>query len=150
MKQLSNVLAVLVLVIVAALIVLNWSSLMIAAPLNLVVAQVQAPLGVVLVVLAAILVALFLAAYLHNQVGSLLEIRKLHKEILRVQEEVQRVQGLADKAEESRLENLHQLIATEFRLLNERLGSLAPAATGAGEEGRPRSLTEIVTGHERS
>ncbi len=145
MKQLSNVLAVVSSVIVAALIVLNWSSLMISAPLNLVVARVEAPLGVVILGLAAVLVTLFLVAYLHNQVGTLLETRKLLKE-------VQRVQGLADKAEESRVENLHQLIATEFRLLNERLSSVAPAAEpdSAAPEGRLRSLAAIVTGRERS
>lgn len=152
MNKLSNVVAVVSLVIVAALVVLNWSSLMISAPLNLVVAQVQAPLGVVMLGLAVVMATLFLVAYLHNRIGTLLETRKLHKEIQRVQEEVQRVQGLADKTEASRIENLHQLIATEFRLLNERLSSVSTEqqSSHGDREGKLRSLTELVTGRERA
>lgn len=115
MRRMSNLLAWGAVVIIAALIVLNWPTLMIAAPLNLVVAEIQAPLGVVMLGLAAFLVGLFFIAYLQNLIGSLLETRRLLKE-------VQRVQDLADKAEASRVDNLHQLIATEFRLLNQRLG----------------------------
>jgi len=141
MKRVSILLAWGIVAIVAALAVLNWPTLMAQAPLNLVVAQIQAPLGVVLLGLAGLLAALFFLAYLRIQIDSLFESRRLLKEI-------QRVQDLADKAEASRIENLHQLITTEFRLLNERLSAfaVAPAPTAeAGAEGRPYSLTEIVT-----
>lgn len=150
MNKLGNVVVAMSLIIVAVLVVLNWSSLMIPAPLNLIVAQVQAPLGVVMLGLAVVMVTLFLVAYLRNQIATLLETRKLHKEIERVQEEMQRVQGLADNAEASRVENLHQLIATEFRLLNERLGpvSAEQLPAYADREGTLRSLTELVTGRE--
>ena len=60
---------------------------------------------------------------LRGQLGSLLESRRLLKD-------VQRLQGLADQAEASRIESLHQLIATEFRQLNERVSSLRPSADG--------------------
>jgi len=116
MKRVSNLLAWGALAIVAALCVLNWHTLMKPAKLDLVLWQVQAPLGAVMLAMAGVLLAFFMVAYLHNQIGSLLETRRLLKEI-------QRVQDLADKAEASRIENLHQLIATEFRLLNERMGS---------------------------
>jgi ABC-type multidrug transport system fused ATPase/permease subunit len=152
MKRISNLLAWGAVAIVAALAVLNWSTLMAAAPLDLVVAQVQAPLGVVMLGLAAVLVALFFVATMRNQIGSLLETRRLLQEI-------QRVQNLADKAEASRIENLHQLIASEFRLLNERLSASprpidpdsaeSAEPTGAGKDFKPLSLTEIVTGHEK-
>ena len=69
-----------------------------------------------------------------------METRKLLKEI-------QRVQELADKAEASRIENLHQLISTEFRLLNERMGSASvvhmPSHPQVNDP-RPLSLTELV------
>ncbi|MCC7325544.1 MAG: LapA family protein [Burkholderiales bacterium] len=125
MKRVSNLLAWGALAVAVALIVLNWSTLMTPAPLNLVVAEVQAPLGVVMLGITGVLVALFFIAYLQNLIGSLLETRRLLKE-------VQRMQDLADKAEASRVENLHQLVATEFRLLHERLdttGATAPLAT---------------------
>lgn len=121
MKRVTNLLAWGVVAIIGALAVLNWSTLTAPAPLNLVIAQVQAPLGVVMLGLAAVLASLFLIASLGNQIGSLLETRRLLKEI-------QRVQELADKAEVSRIESLHRLIADEFRSLNERMDSARPAA----------------------
>lgn len=145
MKRMSSVLAWGLTAVVVALAALNWSTLMVSAPLNLLFMQVEAPLGVVMLGLAGVLVALFFVAYLRNQIGSLLETRRLLNE-------VQRVQDLADKAEASRIENLHQLIATEFRLLNERLTSAAqaPRTAEGNEKFTPLSLTEIVTGRQRA
>ena len=140
MKRISNLLAWGALVIVAALCVLNWHTLMEPAPIDLVFWQMQAPLGAVLLAVAGVLLAFFLLAYLNNQVSALMESRKLLKEI-------QRVQGLADKAEASRIENLHQLIATEFRLLNERLGSVSAVSMASEsplDAHQPLSLTELV------
>lgn len=140
MKRISNLLAWGALAIVAALCVLNWHTLMEPAPIDLVLWQMQAPLGAVLLAVAGVLLAFFLLAYLNNQVSSLMESRKLLKEI-------QRVQGLADKAEASRIENLHQLIATEFRLLNERLGSVSAVSMASEsplDSHQPLSLTELV------
>lgn len=145
MNRVSNLLAWGAVAVVAALSALNWPTLMAPAPLDLVVAQVQAPLGVVMLGLAAVLVALFFVAYLRNQIGSLIETRRLLKE-------VQRAHDLADQAEASRIENLHRLIATEFRLLNERLGSTVAVTEPASEDpgDRPLSLTELVTRGEPS
>jgi uncharacterized integral membrane protein len=132
MKRASTLIALLAAGLVAILSVLNWPTLTAPAPLDLVVAQVQAPLGVVMLGLSVVLVALFLVAYLSNQIGTLMESRKLLKEI-------QRVQELADKAEASRLDKLQQQMSTEFRQLNERFNKLAEssklspvASSGAG------------------
>ena len=143
MRQVSTWIAWVVTALVAALLALNWTTLTASAPLDLVVAQVQAPLGVVMLGLTAVLVALFLVAYLRNQISALIETRRLLKEI-------QRVQDLATKADESRIENLHRLIATEFRLLNERLNSSASVdhAASAEQTDRPLSLTDLVTRRE--
>lgn len=142
MKRVIGLLAWGTVAIVAALASLNWPTMMAEAPLDLVVARVQVPLGVVLLGVAAVLVALFLVACLGTQIESLLEARRLLREI-------QRVQDLADKAEASRIESLHRLITSEFRVLNERLDAAAaapkPAAAPASAEGRPLSLSEIVT-----
>lgn len=140
MNRVFSVLALGASILVVILVMLNWSTLNAAAPLNLIVAQIQAPLGIVMLGLSAVLIALFFVAYLKIQVGALLETRRLLKE-------VQHAHDLADKAEASRVENLHHLIATEFRLLNERLSSIAELAhqSNNDQEGRPLSLTEIVT-----
>lgn len=132
-------------ILVGILIVLNWITLNAVAPLNLIVAQIQAPLGIVMLGLSAVLIALFFIAYLKIQVGTLLETRRLLKEI-------QHAHDLADKAEASRVENLHQLVATEFRLLDQRLCSIAEWANppSQDQEGKPLSLTEIVTRNKQS
>ncbi len=140
MKRVSNLLAWGALAIVAALCFLNWQTLSAVAPLDLVVWQGDAPLGIVLLAMAGVLLVFFLFAYLNNQISSLLENRKLLKEI-------QRVQALADKAEASRMENLHQLISTEFRLLNERIATtnvMAVPSDTSQEQAQPLSLTELV------
>ncbi|MCB2000034.1 MAG: LapA family protein [Burkholderiaceae bacterium] len=140
MKRVSNLLAWGALAIVAALCFLNWQTLAAVAPLDLVVWQGDAPLGIVLLAMAGVLLVFFLFAYLNNQISSLLENRKLLKEI-------QRVQALADKAEASRMENLHQLISTEFRLLNERIATtnvMAVPSDANQEQAQPLSLTELV------
>ncbi len=135
MKRLSNVLAWVAVALVGALVVLNWSVLMAPAELELLFARIQAPLGVVLLGLSGVLVALFFVAYMQNQIGSLLEAKRLLKE-------VQRAHELADKAEASRVENLHRLITNEFRRLNERLDAAAakpaePPAARSEEEPPP-------------
>lgn len=140
MKRVSNLLAWGALAIVAALCFLNWHTLTAPSRLNLVVWQGNAPLGLVLLAMAGVLLAFFLFAYLNNQISSLLESRKLLKEI-------QRVRALADKAEASRMENLHQLVATEFRLLNERLGpanAVHMPSDAQRDQPQPLSLTELV------
>ncbi len=127
MNRILNLLAWGAVVVIAALAVLNWSTLTAPAPLDLVIAQVQAPLGVVLLGVTAVLAAMFLVASLQNQIGSLLETRRLLKEI-------KRVQDLADKAEASRVESLHEHMATEFRQLNERIASLGAQSAAADEK----------------
>ena len=80
MKRVSNLLAWGALAIVAALCFLNWQTLAAVAPLDLVVWQGDAPLGIVLLAMAGVLLVFFLFAYLNNQISSLLENRKLLKE----------------------------------------------------------------------
>ncbi len=150
MERISHWLAWATVAVIVLFAGLNWSVLSAPAALNLVAAEVQAPVGVILLAMTAVFVALFIVATLYSRIGTLLETRRLLKE-------VQQARNLAEQAEASRLENLHQLIATEFRLLNERLGSLtmgvksnaAPSDETSAEksaEFSPVSLSAIVTG----
>lgn len=122
MKNFSNLLAWGTTALIAALAALNWGTLMADAPLNLLVARIDAPLGVIMLALSGVMAAAFVFAYLHNHIGSLLETRKLLKE-------VQRAHDLADKAEASRVESLHKLITKEFQQLNQRLGASSHTTT---------------------
>ena len=124
MKRASTWLAWIVAALVAAIAGLNWSLLSRLDTVNLGVTDVQLPLGLTLLGVAAVLAALFFVASLQQTIGSLLETRKLLREM-------QRVQELADKAELSRLESLHQLMSDEFGRVHQRLDALkaAPAAS---------------------
>ena len=120
MRRFTNWAAWIAVIVVLGLAALNLKTLSTPAPLDLLVGNIEAPLGLVMLGLAGVLAAIFFIATLQNQVGSLMETRKLLKEI-------QRVQALADEAEASRMETLRQMIANEFRLVNERLTQLGSA-----------------------
>lgn len=117
MERISHWTAWTAVVLTVAFAGLNWSALMAPTALNLLVAQVEAPLGIVLLGLSAVLVALFLVATLYSRVGTLLEGRRMLKEL-------QQVKDQADKAEASRFAQLQQVVTTEFRALNDRLAKL--------------------------
>jgi uncharacterized integral membrane protein len=96
---------------------LNWSVLIAVTSINLLVARVQAPTGVILLGLTAALAALFFLATLYSRIGALMEARRLQQELRAARE-------VADRTEASRLEALQHLVMSEFRLLNERIAKL--------------------------
>lgn len=143
MKRASTWLAWIVTAVVAALAALNWQVLSALAPVNLGLVTVQLPLGLVLLGVAAVLATLFFLASVQQTIASLLETRRLLREM-------QRVQELADKAELSRLDSLHQAMTDEFRRVHLRLDGLKAAgdrgaygAAGSGAGRNDGSLTTI-------
>lgn len=151
MERLSHWLAWGTVALIVAFAGLNWAVLSAPAAMNLVVARFDAPVGVILLGMTAIFVALFFVATLYSRIGTLLETRRLLKEL-------QQARDLAEQAEASRLEKLHQLIATEFRQLNQRLSAPAVAPIYSTDDGeaaaektfKPVSLGDIVMGHGRA
>ncbi len=122
MERISHWLAWTAVAVIVAFAGLNWSALTADTSLNLLVAQVQAPMGVILLGLTAVFVALFFMATLYSRIANLMESRGLHKEL-------RQAQDMADKAEASRLENLQHVMLTEFRMLNERIDKLEDSQT---------------------
>lgn len=117
MERISHWLAWIAAAVIVVFAGLNWSVLTAVTSINLLVAEVNAPMGVILLGLTGVFVALFFVATLYSRISGLLTTRQMTKEL-------QRVQELADKAETSRMDNMHQMIATEFRHLNDRLSHL--------------------------
>ncbi len=117
MQRVANWTAWIVAILIGLLAALNWGTLMTPAPIDLLLLRIEAPLGALLIALCGVMAVLFFVATLRNQVGALLETRKLLKE-------VQRLQGLADQAEASRIAALQQAMQGEFRKLDERLAAL--------------------------
>lgn len=121
MQRITNWLVWLVVAAIAFVAILNVNLLTQPTNIQLLVAKVNAPLGLLMLGMTAILVVLFFISTMRNKIASLLETRGLVKEM-------QSVQKLADAAEQSRFENLYQMVSTEFRLVNERLSKLEPTA----------------------
>jgi hypothetical protein len=95
---------------------LNWSALNAPASINLLVTQTQGPLGLVVLMLTAVLIALFVLLVISLQANVLLEAKR-HSREMNAQRE------LADKAEASRFTELRQVLQQEFAGLHEQLGN---------------------------
>lgn len=111
-----TILVLLVLVAIGTFVAVNWSLFLAPATLSLVVATVDAPLGLIMLGLMGVLTALFLVVLVALQTRVLLEARRHAKEM-------QAQRELADQAEASRFTELRGFIGNELRTLSERLGN---------------------------
>ncbi len=117
MERISHWLAWIAVFVIVVFSGLNWSALTAPTAINLLLLDVHAPLGLILLGLTAVFVALFFVASLYSRISNLLESRQLNKEL-------QRVQEVANRAEASRMDTMQQMMLSEFRLLNDRLTKL--------------------------
>ena len=108
--SLRGVAIVLALVAIGVFAALNWAAIMAPTELSLGFAQVQAPLGIVMLGISALLCALFIVYLLFQQAGALLEARRYAKE-MKAQRE------LAERAEASRVAELRSFLEAEIRRL---------------------------------
>ncbi len=108
------------LVAIAAFAALNWSAFLTPTTLSLGVANVQAPLGLVMLGVLVFVTALFLVFLVYLQTSILLEARRHAREL-------QTHRGLADQAEASRFTELRGFLDVELK----KLASL-DAASKAG------------------
>lgn len=117
MQRFANWSAWLVVAVIVALSVVNWETLMIAAPLNLLLLSIDAPLGLVLVGALGLLTVLFFLATLHNQIGALRETSRLNKEI-------NRLQSLVDQSQLTMIDTMRMELKEEFGALHRRFDLL--------------------------
>lgn len=106
--QIRTLTLLLVLGAVAAFAALNWSAFMAPTTLSLGVAEVQAPLGLIMLGLIAVITALFLLFVVYMQTTVLLEARRHAREL-------QANRDLADKAEVSRFTELRAYLDAELQ-----------------------------------
>jgi hypothetical protein len=100
-------------VVIAAIVVfaaLNWSAFIAPTTLSFGFAEVQAPLGLIMLGLTALLALVFLAFIVYLQTSVLLEARRHAREL-------QASRGLADQAEASRFTELRGTIEAELARL---------------------------------
>jgi uncharacterized membrane protein len=114
--QLRTLLLVLVLALTAAFAAVNWSAFTAATALSLGFTVVEAPLGLIMLALTALIAVLFLVFIVYLQTGVLLEARRHAREL-----EAQR--QLADQAEASRFTELRAFIEKEIARLAAEIDS---------------------------
>jgi len=108
--RVHTLLLLLVLAIIATFAALNWNAFMLPTTLDLVVAEVHAPLGLIMIGMLAAVTALFLLFLVYLQTSTLLEARRTAREL-------QASRGLADKAEVSRFTELRAYLELELKRL---------------------------------
>lgn len=90
--------------------VLNWNAFLVTTTLSLGVAEVQAPLGLIMLAVTAGISGLFLVYILFQQASVMLEARRMTKEL-------QAQRELADHAEASRFTEMRGVLEAEMRRL---------------------------------
>jgi len=103
-------LLILVLVAVAGFAVLNWSVILAPTALNLGIADIHAPLGLIMLGMVIVLVAFFMVYVLYLQTSVLFDARASAKEL-------QNNRKLADQAEASRFTELRHYLEAELAKL---------------------------------
>ncbi len=115
-----SLLAIIVSVAAAAFFIINWGVFAAPAKLNLLITVVEAPVGVVMLVLFALAI-LVLSSYVGVWQGTLLlEFRRQAKEL-------QSQRALAESAEASRFTELGHLVRTEIAGSDQRLAAALDA-----------------------
>ena len=110
--SLRSIMVIVVIALLALFAAVNWQTFITPTDLNLVVARVQAPLGLVMLGFTALLVAVLLAYALKVQVNALSDSRKQSEELRRQRE-------LADQAEASRFTDLRRYLEQEMASLRQ-------------------------------
>lgn len=112
--NLRTLLVVIVLALLAVFTIVNWQTFVTPTQLDLVVTEVRAPLGLVLLGFTALLVLVLLGYAFKVQLQALAEAR-------RQSEELRRQRELADQAEASRFTDLRRHIEEEAAGLRDAL-----------------------------
>ncbi len=132
-----NFRALAIAVVVAALglfALLNWPAFTAPTALNLGFAEVNGPLGLIMLVASGVLVALFLVYIVFQQAGVIMEARRYAKELKSHRE-------LADTAEASRFTELRAFLDGELRKI-EAQGAASTRELGARLERLELQLQE--------
>jgi hypothetical protein len=105
-----------VLAFIALFAIVNWSVIVAPTSISLLVTDIQAPIGLIMLVLLALVTAMFLLFVLYLQATVLLDARRQSREL-------QAQRELADKAEASRFTDLRVFLDTELRKLADQLAA---------------------------
>jgi hypothetical protein len=105
-----SVLIVVVLLLLVVFAAINWSAFNTPSRLSLIVTDIEAPLGLIMLFVTALLSLLFLVFIVYLQTSVLLDTRRNAREL-------QSHRELADRAEASRFTELHAYLEVELNAL---------------------------------
>jgi uncharacterized integral membrane protein len=133
--NLRNLVVALALALLAAFALLNWNAFTTPTTLSLAFGEVQAPLGLIMLVVTGLFSGLFLLYIVFQQAGVILEARRYAKELKSHRE-------LADKAEASRFTEMRGFLEGELRRL-EAQRAAETRELGARIEAAERKMTDM-------
>jgi uncharacterized integral membrane protein len=119
--KLRTLLLVVFILLIAGFVALNFEQILLPTALNFGVTEVQAPLGLVLLGMLALVLVVFLAALVYSQTLHMMEVRRITRDAADQR-------ALADKAEASRFTELRQYLQTELQATAARERELADKA----------------------
>jgi uncharacterized integral membrane protein len=133
---LRTLLILIVLGAVGVFAAINWKAFMAPTTLSVVFANVEAPLGLILLVVVGLLTLLFLLYVVYLQSSVLMENRRNAREL-------QAQRELAEQVEASRISQLRSFLESELRRLGEKTEE-SKVAVLAKLEGVERELRAVV------
>lgn len=141
--KLRTIFLLLVCSLVGIFAAINWHAFNTPTTLSLVVTEVEAPLGVVMLGIIGVLTAVFLVFVVYVQASALLDSRR-HAQELQLNRE------LADKAEASRFTELRSFLEAELQKLGGHAGGAPSASDAAILERLDRLEREMLKALEQS
>jgi hypothetical protein len=111
-----TLLLLVVLAFIALFAIVNWNVIVTPTTISMLVADIQAPIGLIMLVLLALVTAMFLLFVVYLQATVLLDARRQSREL-------QAQRELADKAEASRFTDLRVFLDAELRKLADQLAA---------------------------
>jgi uncharacterized integral membrane protein len=133
--SLRTVLLLFLTLALAIFVVANWAAFTAPTTLSLLVGTIEAPLGLVMLMITAALAAVFLAYVFYLQTSVLLETRRMTRAL-----EAQR--RLADEAEASRFTELRTTLEGRLDRLEQSMRSASPG--GTPDPGRLRDELRLI------
>ncbi len=133
--KIRTILLLLVIILMAVFLIINWGALSTEMTVNLVYTEIQAPLGVLVVGGFAALVFILLVYMVWQQASVTMELRAAYKE-------ARTARGVADDAEKSRFSESNKLML-------ERIEKLEALLTARSDETLAAVRQEAVKAEER-
>lgn len=117
-------LTIAIVVLVGVFALANWGTFSTPTSINLLVGQVEAPLGIIMLMTLVVVMLVYLILLAVAEGSSIMAQRRMSREM-------ERLRRLADQSEESRFAALRSFVETEFAALHDKLDRIAARQDGA-------------------